>query len=190
MLDVRTILRRGIAMQESGGEEDPWTRTRLSKTLGGSTAYGPLQITGSTLDDLTDEQLELKGLSKLTDSEKKLIKKLKDQAKKFNEYGNEQDKEGYDSRYDYGGSGEGLTSEEKSTYWDLGDRLFRLKASYRGYDADRLDPVQEAEVIGDWYGRDREFTPEYTASVLDHLKQYRGDGMISRNPYPHNPRPI
>ena len=186
---VRDILLRGIAPQESGGEEDPWIRTRVRNAPGGSTAYGPLQITGSTLDDLTDKRITARGQAKLSDKEKNLIKKLKSQDELFRKHGNEQDMEGYDPRYDYGGEGDPLTSEEKDTYWDLGDRLFRLKASYKGYDADTLDDLQLAEVVGDWYGRDKEYTDEYITNVLGHLKRHTG-GMIQRNPYPYNPRPI
>jgi len=185
----RDILLRGIAPQESGGEEDPWIRTKVRDAPGGSTAYGPLQITGSTLDDLENEHLKAKGQSELSAKEKSLIKKLKRQSKLFAKHGNEQDQEWFDPRYDYGGSGDPLTPEEKETYWNLGDRLFKLKASYKGYDPNRLDDLQLAEVIGDWYGRDKEYTDEYITNVLGHLKRHIG-GMVQRNPYPHNPRPI
>ena len=187
---VRDVLVRGIARQETCVEENPWIRTNLSNTPGGSTAYGPLQITGSTLDDLKDDHLISKGQSKLSDEEKKLVEKLKRQSKKFAKHGNEQDMEGYDPRYDYGGTGDLLTPEEKETYWDLGDRLFKLKAYYKGYDPDRLDDLQLAEVIGDWYGsEDKEKNEKYAAKVFKKLKKYTG-GMIQRNPYPYNARPI
>ena len=188
---ARDILLRGIAPQETGGEKDPWIRTRVRDTPGGSTAFGPLQITGSTLGEFTDKHLTAKGQEKLSDKEKSLVNKLKKQAKeKFAKYGNEPDKEGYDPKYDYGGSGDPLTSEEKDIYWDLGDRLFRLKAFYKGHDPDRLDDLQLAEVIGDWYGsEDKEENEKYTANVLKHFKKYTG-GMVQRNPYPYNPRAI
>ena len=188
---ARDILTRGIAPQETGGEEDPWIRTRVRDTPGGSTAFGPLQITGSTLDEFTDKHLTARGQERLSDKEKSLVNKLKKQAKeKFAKYGNEPDKEGYDPKYDYGGAGDPLTSEEKDTYWDLGDRLFRLKSFYKGHDPDRLDDIQLAEVIADWYGsKDKKKNDEYTANVLKHLKKYTG-GMVQRNPYPYSARPI
>jgi len=188
----RDILTRGIAAHETPKElyDDPWIRTLHREAPGGSTAYGPLQITGSTLDDLKDDHLISKGQSKLSDKEKKLVEKLKRQSKKFAKHGNEQDMEGYDPRYDYGGTGDLLTPEEKETYWDLGDRLFKLKAYYKGYDPDRLDDLQLAEVIGDWYGsEDKEKNEKYAAKVFKKLKKYTG-GMIQRNPYPYNARPI
>lgn len=186
----RDILTRGIAAHETGIYDDPWIRTLYRDTPGGSTAYGPLQITGSTLDDLTDKRLTDRGQAKLSNKEKNLIKKLKEQAELFRKHGNEQDMEGYDPRYDYGGSGDPLTSEEKDTYWDLGERLFRLKSFYKGHDPDRLDDLQLAEVIGDWYGsKDKKKNEEYTAKVFKKLKKYTG-GMIQRNPYPYSPRPI
>ena len=188
----RDILTRGIAAHETPKElyDNPWIRTLYREAPGGSTAYGPLQITGSTLDDLTDKRITARGQAKLSDKEKNLIKKLKSQAELFRKHGNEQDMEGYDPRYDYGGEGDPLTSEEKDTYWDLGDRLFRLKSFYKGHDPDRLDDLQLAEVIGDWYGsKDKKKNEEYTAKVFKKLKKYTG-GMIQRNPYPYSPRPI
>ena len=83
-----------------------------------------------------------------------------------------------------------ISEEDKDTYWDLGERLFRLKAFYKGHDPDRLDDLQLAEVIGDWYGsEDKEENEKYTAKVFKKLKKYTG-GMVQRNPDPYNPRAI
>jgi len=187
---VDLVLQRGIAVQETGGEEDPWIRTNLKDTPGGSTAYGPLQITGKTLDDLTDKQLEIKGISKLSDAEKELVKKLKKQSRQFAKHGNEQDKDWYNPRYDYGGTGDALTENEKKTYWKLGNKLFRLKAAYRNFNPDDLTPEELSIVVGDWYGKDKEYTNEYIQGVMTHLSSSKTGGMISRNPYPYMARPI
>ena len=43
---------KAISFAETGGEKNPWIRTNsIPKSGKGSTAYGPVQITGSLLDD-------------------------------------------------------------------------------------------------------------------------------------------
>ena len=83
-----------IKQIETGGiKGNKFVRTGLSKTKGGSTAFGPLQMTRSAWVDL-------KKNSSLTKAERNLADKLIDQADSFNKYGNEPDKEGYDERFD------------------------------------------------------------------------------------------
>ena len=99
----------------------------------GSSAYGPLQITGGLLasnfgdinhlENMRDsEQSVVKGPAKLmienynkgakgalrnrlTNEEKKFVDALIDQANQFLIYGREKNREGYDPKFDYGGVG-------------------------------------------------------------------------------------
>ena len=99
----------------------------------GSSAYGPLQITGGLLasnfgdinhlENMRDsEQSVVKGPAKLmienynkgakgalrnrlTNEEKKFVDALIDQANQFLIYGREKNREGYDPKFDYGGAG-------------------------------------------------------------------------------------
>jgi len=83
---------------ETGSEKDPFIRTR-HRPKGGSTAFGPGQITGQTLRDFNarhpQEFSNVKGY----------MNTLIDQSKQFAKYGAEPKKSGYEARFDYGGSG-------------------------------------------------------------------------------------
>jgi len=79
-------------------------RTEARDTKGGSSAYGPVQITGTLVQDMMDRGV-------IPDDLKDYSNRFLDQSKLFLKYGNEKDLEGYDPKYDYGGSGH-LTSEQ------------------------------------------------------------------------------
>jgi len=87
-----------IQRAETGSEKDPFIRTR-HRPKGGSTAFGPGQITGQTLRDFNarhpQEFSNVKGY----------MNTLIDQSKEFAKYGAEPKKSGYEARFDYGGSG-------------------------------------------------------------------------------------
>ena len=84
--------------------EDAFIRTNANLAPGGSSAYGPVQITGTLVQDMMDRGV-------IPDDLKDYSNRFLDQSKLFLKYGNEKDLEGYDPRYDYGGSGD-LTSEQ------------------------------------------------------------------------------
>jgi hypothetical protein len=116
-------------------------RTRHAPAKG-STAYGPLQI---TLSLMTSGSTQLD----LTDKESDYVVRFKEQARLFLKYGNEPDKEGYHSRYDYGGSGDLTSDEDKALYESVGRKLIQLVLDQSGNDTD--------EFINQWrYGKGNE----------------------------------
>jgi hypothetical protein len=113
-------------------------RTRHAPAKG-STAYGPLQITLSLMAS-GGAQLDL------TDKESDYVVRFKEQARLFLKYGNEPDKEGYHPRYDYGGSGDLTSDEDKALYESVGRKLIQLVLEQSGNDTD--------EFINQWrYGK-------------------------------------
>lgn len=95
---------------ETGSFNNPWIRTVAKDTKGGSTAFGPVQVTGSLLD------LYQKNRPELWSKHLGIGPTLVQQADAFAKYGNEPGLMGYDSKYDYGGTGYGLTDKEKDAY--------------------------------------------------------------------------
>ena len=97
------------------GYDHPYIRT--SASTAGSSAYGPLQMTGgagsmiaSILNNpLGSESPHLlhKYKGGFSDDEMNYMAKFLQQGQKFLDYGNEPGKEGYDPRYEYSGKGAG-----------------------------------------------------------------------------------
>ena len=97
---------------------DEFIRTRHSPK-GGSTAYGPLQITTGLMRSAR-EQLSL------TKSESRYVDRFIAQGEKFIKFGNEPDRTGYEKRYDYGGKGDLTSKADKKLYEQVGKKLLSL----------------------------------------------------------------
>ena len=137
---------------ETGGEKDPFIRTRVAPSEG-STAYGPLQVTVTLASDYLDRKAHL-----FTPEEKDYLKRFIAQGEKFNEFGKEPDKEGYEEKYDYGGTGD-LTSQE--------DKLLYVKTFLKVFE-DRLQGDYSPENIAKkWHGGD---SPELIAQYAEKLR--------------------
>ena len=104
----------------------PFIRTRHSPK-GGSSAYGPLQITTGLMKS-AESQLTL------TKKEKDYVRRFINQGEKFLEFGNEPDREGYEKKYDYGGEGDLTTNSDKRLYKQVGKKLIRLVWDQSGGD--------------------------------------------------------
>jgi len=146
----------------------------------GSTAYGPLQITKSTLADIDTKNLSA--------SEQKTYDKLMLQGELFKHFGNEgpgtkgyakrgnkvpkpykDTKTGktyvYDKKWDYGGLGISLTQDDKKNYWEFGKKLLEKKAGYmkkgsrlpRKYNIEDMTPADIARLARAWRGEDKGF---------------------------------
>jgi len=147
-----------VVQVETGGEKNPWIRTK-SIPEKGSTAYGPLQVTKGLAEKFLKDK-------DFTPEETKYLKRFVAQADKFNKYGDNpvrpdekvKEKEGYDPRYDYGGEGE-LTSEaDKAMYWQVMTKVFNKVIG------DETDP----EVIAKkWHGGEDE------AKIADYVAKLR-----------------
>jgi len=100
-----------IASAETGGENDPWIRTKYKDAPGGSTAYGPCQLTRSLAQGYLNFKSHL-----FNYTEEEYLKRFVDQGRLFAKFGNEPDREGYDPKYDYGGSGFLTSKTDKLMY--------------------------------------------------------------------------
>ena len=97
---------------------DAFIRTRHSPK-GGSTAYGPLQITTGLMRSARDQ------LS-LTKPESRYVDRFIEQGEKFIKYGNEPDRTGYEEKYDYGGEGDLTSRADRRLYEQVGKKLISL----------------------------------------------------------------
>ena len=86
---------------------------------GGSSAYGPLQIT-TGLMRIARNQL------KLNKRETAYVERFIKQGELFLKYGNEPDREGYQDKYDYGGKGDLSGSADRKLYEQVGKKLLDL----------------------------------------------------------------
>ena len=142
-----------VAKVETGGEKDPFIRTRFIPK-GGSTAYGPLQITVSLAKGFNKNKAKTKNF---TPEEKDYLQRFIQQGAQFNKFGNEPDKEGFDPKYDYGGGGDLTSDEDKKLYWSVARKMFNeeLKGS--------TDPDDIAKI---WHGgKDEKKISDYAAKL-------------------------
>ena len=144
-------------------------RTEAKDTKGGSSAYGPVQITGTLVQDMMDRGV-------IPDDLKDYANRFLDQSKLFLKYGNEKDLEGYDPKYDYGGSGHLTTEQDQADY----NRLAKVLIAHHyknaknevkqkkpmGFSQAARDPI--TNVIGDW-----RFGVNSKKGRGDDLKYYR-----------------
>jgi hypothetical protein len=188
-----------IYKKETGSFPDPFIRTEVEGT--GTDAFGPAQLRKGILEDLLE--------SNLTEDERKLTDKLIEQSNEFDRFNR-----GEIDNPDFGprGKGFGFDDNEKRIYRNLAEKGLLIKAAQGGYDINNLSEEDIRNLIGDWYSRSED--PDrikkrqaYIESAIDMapLKALVGigiikpppskpirktGGMVSRNPYPHNPRPI
>jgi hypothetical protein len=95
---------------------DPWIRTTERNTPGGSSAYGPLQI---TRDFMVRDSKHINP----TKEEQDYIDRYIEQGDKFLKYGNEKGMKGYHKRYDYGGKGDLSGAEDQAMYKQVATKL-------------------------------------------------------------------
>ena len=89
-----------LASVETGSQTNPWIRTK-HRPVGGSTAYGPVQMTGTLLRDMLERHPEL-----FDTHETRYIRRLLTQAEHFCTHGGARGEPGYMPEYDYGGQGD------------------------------------------------------------------------------------
>jgi len=164
----------------------PFIRTKGTKgqrggTSKGSTAYGPIQITGDRLKDLntpgrrqnywddpTQDYPEQGGVS----WDQEYVDELLEQSRLFNKYGgSDMPEKGVDtttnedvSRYGYGREGDLNSEENQKKYKDLGIVLLKGTRNLLKSELDR-EPTTE-ELIKHWRGGDVDEEPDYVTDVL------------------------
>ena len=135
-----------LSSAEFRGTTPDFIRTKAKATPGGSTAYGPVQITRTLLS-------EKKGKLNLTAKEDNYVDRFLEQGKKFAEFGNEPNKSGYDTKYDYGGVGDLTSQKDQKLYKSVAKKLIKLLWDEKGQDMEKF--------IGRWRGVPRKQDVDY-----------------------------
>ena len=120
-------------------------RTEARNTKGGSSAYGPAQITGTLVRDMLN-----KGI--IPDDLKDYSSRFLDQSDLFLKYGNEKGLKGYDPKYDYGGSGHLTTPQDQEDYGKLAKVI--IANHYRNAQNEVVKTPGRAGMTGNGPGRD------------------------------------
>jgi len=153
------------ASLKEGGEY--WRRTLApEKGTKGSSAYGPVQITGDLFKDVKDRRVQF-GVAK---SDEKFLDYFISQAKEFLKYGNEPKKKGYSKIYDYTEKGGGQGFFGDPTKQRLIDELGGKEAIKAAYEriAERImmknykDSGTEEGAVRTWRGaEDSKYSDRY-----------------------------
>ena len=126
---------QGYVDPDSGeplGDYSQWIRTG-HQPKGGSTAYGPIQMTKSYLDHVP-VTAEGQPMITFTDEEQKFINRFREQGQMFLDYGGEDmppdklDAQGNPvGHFDYGGRGFDWSDREKQLYRDVGEKYLEYE---------------------------------------------------------------
>lgn len=115
-------LYQALQYAETGGEKNPFIRTRVAPKSG-STAYGPVQMTGTLVRDYLKRKPDL-----FDEDETAFAERFVEQADKFAKFGRAPKAKGYEPRFDYGGTGElGDTPEDRALYERVAQKLIAAK---------------------------------------------------------------
>ncbi len=152
-------LTMGLREAETGSVSDPFIRTQAPETSTGSTAYGPLQLTNTTAQDIKKRHRSL-----FSEEELKYLDRFNKQGKLFVKFGREPNKAGYDERYDYGGVGDLTSAKDQELYYKVISKMLQAKAK----DVQRKTGKEPSiiEVIEAWRGKSIKDDPKYFMKVL------------------------
>jgi len=146
-------------MRSEKDRAQPYIRTNYRDAKGGSTAYGPVQITKTLVDDYIDRKSKL-----FEEDELVFLDKMSKQGAKFNKSGNES-KETYkdfDVNFDYGGAGDLIqTEEDEAMYKKVATKMLQNHLDEADGDIDKA--------IEKWRGKDETEDPEYFKIVREFL---------------------
>jgi len=139
-------------------------RTRYQPAAG-STAYGPVQITGSTMADFANRYPE-----RFADHAD-YISRFDTQRQNFNRYGGEPNREGYHARYDYGGAGDLATEADRAAYQQVAQQM--IAQMYENQDQDLDDFIQR------WRGVPENQDRRYYREVRHALQNYQAPTAVA-----------
>lgn len=134
-MNTENALYNAFKQAETGGVPDPWIRT-MAVPKGGSTAYGPVQITRTLAEDYLKRHKDLFNTEEIA-----YLERFIEQGRLFAKYGREPDKPGYDPRYEYGGSGDLTSSEDKAVYERVAKKM--LMQHYKNNKGNLEDTIKE-----------------------------------------------
>jgi len=148
-------LYRAIEKAETGSFSNKWVRTTFA-TKAGSSAYGPVQITKTLVEDIA------KRYPKFNSKHKNYIDKFIKQGELFLRYGKEPNKKGYDKKYEYGGSGDLTSSKDKKEYTKMAYDLMQILMKEKKYNL--------YDFIKRWRGKNFKEDTRYFKTVVNYLK--------------------
>lgn len=154
-----------IRFAETGSEKNPWIRTRVAPK-GGSSAFGPVQITRGKASDYFDRFPSI-----MSGSAEFYNTTMAPMYANFLKYGREPNKPGYEKRWDYGGYGQHLTPAQQESYRQMGLAMMEADAQ----EARRLLPKGSDEElllkrIELWRGVPYNEDPKYYNKVLSYYR--------------------
>lgn len=163
-------LYEAFAEAETGGESNPWIRTKVTPE-GGSTAYGPVQITRTLAEQY------LKNKKDLFDKEElDFLKRFIKQGQMFAKFGREPDKKGYDPRYDYGGGGDLTSEEDKALYESMAKKMLLDHYTRNGSDIEKT--IKEWR-FGAASKKGFEDDPRYFTKIVTQFAQQKPEELES-----------
>ncbi|CAK0749089.1 conserved hypothetical protein [Gammaproteobacteria bacterium] len=147
--DMDVPFYNGITQAETGSFQVPWIRTTYRKAPGGSTAFGPAQLTYTTAKDYVDRKL-------VSSESAQFFKRIMEPMYQgFQKHGNKKNLTEDQKKFDYGGTGGFDPSQHAPRYEQLAQEIMRAKLKEKNGD------VRAA--IQSWRGVPRSADPRYYA---------------------------
>jgi len=151
------LLYDAVAFAETGGEASPWIRTRIQPP-GGSTAYGPVQLTAHKAGDYMDRFFPV--LSPFLN----FFATFAAQGHKFRRWGGVSDAPEGMRKYNYGGAGDiGGNEQDKREYARFCKAIMQIDLYAVNYNLGRF--------IERWRGVPESEDPGYFEKVKQHFYQ-------------------
>lgn len=129
-MELAEALYNAIAQAETGSFNNPWIRTTYAPA-GGSTAFGPVQITRTKVDDYANRGLISQDA---IDFYRQILTPM---YANFMKYGKEPNKQGYNPAYDYGGGGM-FDEQYRDEYQDLARQMLLADYNQAGGNVDKF----------------------------------------------------
>lgn len=112
------VLSSALEFAEMFEQPDPWIRTKVRTAPGGSSAYGPNQITKKLAVEFKNKRSDIFDRKELD-----YLDRFVKQGTLFLRYGNEPNKPGFESKYDYGGKGDLDTPKDRKLYHQVATKM-------------------------------------------------------------------
>jgi len=151
-----------LQQAETGSFENKFIRT-THRPKGGSTAWGPGQITGSTARDMLARH-------PVFFSDKNYARGVISQSEKFAMFGAEPNKKGYDKKWDYGGAGDTTLHDNEKYNQMMGGVLRGMAKDIFGEVPENLTPEQTERLVTRYRGAPRAQDKRYFEEVDKMLK--------------------
>lgn len=157
------MLYDAITNAETGSFDDPWIRTTAKDTPGGSSAFGPAQITFKKAADYAGMHPDGRTTSVLSPESVQFVADvMAPMQQNMLKYGGSDMKEGWED-FDYGGSGEFDVEKHGDAYKQLADEMMAYDYATNNGDIDSF--------IESWRGVPENKDERYYKAVRDVLER-------------------